>query len=137
MGTIPNHTDDLSPAGERKRKERGIVVTKAKAEPVLEFTPHPEWHAIALMVWNSALTSGGSTFYQNTDLAALFLTCEGIDHWLNQGSRKSPELLRVLLQQLGNLLFTEGDRRKLRIELQKAPDDDTAWLDAIKEQLDL
>ncbi|MCX6402186.1 MAG: hypothetical protein NTX33_19915 [Propionibacteriales bacterium] len=137
MGTIPNHSSDLTPAGERKRKERGIVVTKAKAEPVLDFTPDPEWHPIAAMVWESALSSGGAAFYQNSDLAALYLTCQGIDHWLSQGARKSPELLRVLFQQLGSLLFTEGDRRKLHIELQRAPDDDQGWLDTIKEQLEL
>lgn len=29
-------------------------------------------------------------------------------------------------QMLGNLLATEGDHRKLRIELEKAPDDDSS-----------
>lgn len=121
-----NRSTDLSPAGERKRKQRGQdKVTKAESKPLLTIEPDPEWHATARMIWEAGLESGQAHFYESSDLALLHLTCTGIDHWLDQGGRKSPEMLRVLMQSLSSLLFTEGDRRKAQIELEKAQDEDT------------
>jgi hypothetical protein len=136
MATMPNRSDDLTPAGERKRKSRGVEVTKAKSEPLVELEPNPDWHPTARMLWEAGLNSGGATFYENSDLAVLHLTCDAASHWLEQGGRRSPELLRVVMQAFGTLLFTEGDRRRLRIELEKAPDDDDDWLASIMSTLD-
>lgn len=120
-----NRSADLTPAGERKRKERGQhMVTKAESKPLLTIEPDPEWHSVARMLWESGLESGQSEFYESSDLSVLFLTCEGVDHWLSQGGRRSPELLRVLMQNLNSLLFTESDRRKAQIELEKADTED-------------
>ena len=49
---------------------------------------------------------------------------------------QSPHLpihLRVIMQTLGGLLATEGDGRKLRIELQKAPGDNEDFLRCLGE----
>lgn len=131
MSRLPNRESDLTPAGERKRKSRGTKVTKVKAGDGLTIEPDPNWHANARLIWDSAQASGGKEFYEASDLAVLHLTCEGFDHWLTQGGRRSPELLRVLMQNLSGLLFTEGDRRRLNIELQKPNEEDHDFLAAV------
>lgn len=128
MPTIPNRSHDLTPAGERKRKNRGSSdVTKADGKPLMDFEPNPDWHPTAAMLWEAGLNSGGAEFYENSDLATLFFTCEAASHWLEQGGRKSPELLRVIMQSLGTLLFSEADRRKVRIELERPDDNENDW----------
>lgn len=132
MPRLPNREIDLTDASVRKRKSRGTGnVTKAKAGEGLAIDPDPNWHANARLIWDAALASGGSEFYEASDLAVLHLTCEGFDHWLQQNGRRSPEMLRVLMQNLGGLLFTEGDRRRLKIELEKPTDDDEHFLAAV------
>lgn len=128
MPTLPNRSDDLTPAGERKRKERGTTTARGKSIPATIPDPDPEWCKTARMVWNSMLTSGGAAYFESSDYAVLYLTVDQIDHLYQQGGRRSPEYLRVIMQTLASLLATEGDRRKLRIELQSAPDDDEAFL---------
>ena len=128
MARLPNHSQDLTPAGERKRKERGTDnVAKARAGNVTIPEPNAEWSNTTKMVWDSMLESGQTSFFESSDYAMLYLTCEGIDHWLEQGGRRSPELLRVLMQSMGSLLATEGDRRRLRIELEKPSPEDTSF----------
>lgn len=128
MPTLPNRTDDLTPAGQRKRKERGTTVARGKSIPATIPEPDPQWCKAARMVWDSMLTSGGAAYFESSDYAVLHLTADQIDHLYQQGGRRSPEYLRVIMQTLGSLLATEGDRRRLRIELQNAPDDDDDFL---------
>jgi hypothetical protein len=125
---MPNRSDDLTPAGERKRKERGTAATRGKSNPASIPSPDPEWCHAAGMMWNAMLESGGAAYFESSDYAVLYMVCDQIDHLYQQGGRRSPEYLRVIMQTLGSLLATEGERRKLHIELQKAPDDDEGFL---------
>lgn len=136
-GRVPNRSSDLSPAGERKRMSRGTNrITTAASKPLLEIEPDPSWHPTALMVWEAGVESGQADFYESSDLAMLHMTCSGIDHWMTQNGRKSPELLRVLMQNLSSLLFTESDRRKARVELEKGQDDDAEVLASVSKLFD-
>ncbi len=135
MPTIPNRTDDLTPAGERKRKERGTTTVRGKSNPAVVPEADPDWCDAARMTWEAMLGSGGSAYYESSDYAVLHLICDQIDHLYQQGGRRSPEYLRVIMQTLGTLLATEGDRRKLHIELAKAPDDDSDFLAGLDDLL--
>ncbi|HSX68448.1 hypothetical protein [Nocardioides sp.] len=127
-----NRSTDLAPGSERARKSRGQdKITKAESKPLLAIEADPEWHPIARQVWEAGLESGQAEFYESSDLSILFLTCEGVDHWLSQGGRRSPELLRVLMQNLNSLLFTETDRRKAQIELERVQEDDDGVLASV------
>ncbi|WGX94518.1 hypothetical protein [Nocardioides sp. L-11A] len=128
MATMPNRTEDLTPAGERKRKQRGTTTVRGKSNPATVPVPDPEWSKAARMVWDSMLESGGAAYFESSDYAVLYIVCDQIEHLYQQGGRRSPEYLRVIMQALGALLATEGDRRKLHIELQKAPDDEEDFL---------
>lgn len=135
MPTVPNRSSDLAPGSERARKSRGTdQITKAKAGAVSIPDADPEWARAARMMWDSMLESGGSAFFESSDYATLYLICDQIDYLYRQnkdGSTKnrSPEMFKAILAGLGNLLATEGDRRKLRIELER-PDDEDAEFEA-------
>lgn len=133
MATIPNRSEDLTASGERKRKQRGVAVVKGKSNPASIPSPDPEWCHVAAMMWNATLESGGAAYYESSDYAALYLLCDQIDYLYRtnkagESKPRSPEMFKAILAGLGNLLVTEGDRRKLHIELVKAPDDDADFL---------
>lgn len=132
MPARKNRSTDLTPAGERKRKERGQdSLTKAKTGEGMHVEPDPDWHKTARLVWDAGVKSGQAEFYEASDWSILYLTCEGLDHWLQQGGRRSPELLRVLMQNLNSILFSESDRRKVNVELVKPDPGDGAALAAV------
>lgn len=128
MPTIPNRSEDLAPGSDRQRKARGSTAVRGKSNPATVPEPNAEWCQPAAMIWAAMIESGGSAYYESSDYAFLSLVCDQIDHLYSQKGRRSPEFLRVITQALGSLLATEGDRRKLRIELTKAPDDDATFL---------
>lgn len=138
MPKIPNRTEDLSPAGERKRKSRGVTMTRGKSNPASIPLPDPEWHNVARMMWDSTAESGGAAYFESSDYATLYFLCDQI-HYVyrttgaGESRNRSPELIKAILAGLGNLLVTEGDRRKLHVELQKAPDDDGDFLADLEE----
>lgn len=132
MATMPNRSDDLTPAGERKRKERGSTVTKGTSTPATMPNPDSGWCPTARLIWDSMTESGGAAYYESSDYAVLYMVCDQIDHLYQQGGRRSPEYLRVIMQTLGTLLATEGDRRKLRIELEKADDRNATILASVE-----
>jgi hypothetical protein len=130
---MPNRTEDLTPAGERKRKQRGTSAVRGKSNPATIPSADPEWSQVARMMWDSAVESGGAAYYESSDYATLYLLCDQIDYLYRTNKAgdakpRSPEMFKAILAGLGNLLITEGDRRKLRIELTKAPDDDAEFL---------
>jgi hypothetical protein len=136
MATLPNRSTDLTPAGERKRKERGTTITLGKGNPATIPEPHDDWCDAARLIWDSMLESGGAAYFESSDYAVLYLVCDQIDHLYQQGGRRSPEYLRVIMQALGTLLATEGDRRKLHIELEKTDDGSATILASVDSLFD-
>lgn len=136
MSRPRNRSEDLSPAGERQRKSRGVSITKVEALPLMAVEPNPDWHRTAMLVWASAQANGAAAYWQTTDVAQLYLTCEAVDGWIRQGEggsspRRSPEMLRTITQSLDALMFTETARRKAGIELVPENNDLTPEMAAL------
>ena len=121
MPTIPNRSEDLTPAGERKRKSRGTDVTRGEARSTTIPAPNPDWCRVAYGLWEAAQSSGQADFYQDTDWWTLYFACDQVTY-LYQQERRSPEYLKGVLSMLTGLMFTEADRRKARIELTESTD---------------
>lgn len=113
----PKRSDDptLSPehaarkAAETTYAEGGHTVTVPDADP--------GWHPVAKQIYNSMRESGGSRFYESSDWAVLYSVCEDISYYKSQG-RRSAQMLSALNSIITALLLTEGDRRRVKIELQ-------------------
>lgn len=136
MATIPKRTEEL----QRDRARKGVrdPVTYGQLQPVDidNFAPSEDWHPTALMIWESALRSGQAHWYQESDLALLYLACEEITRY-KQSGKPSAMLLKEIMDILSSLLMSEGARRAARMELQrpKEPEVDlaTAGMEAYSE----
>lgn len=133
MAHMPNRSDDLSPAGERKRKSRGTdQITHGELRPVGD-VPQPDanWHSIAQDFYLSLMTSGQSDFYQDSDWMYAYSLCDDLSYYKKSGQRSSM-MLTAIMSAMSNLLVTEGDRRRVRIELTTPePEGDNAAVLAI------
>ncbi len=117
----------------RPRSRRGSdeqEVTSGTMRPVIWPEPDPEWHPIALMLWEGALNSGQADFYQQSDVAYLYNVCEELStykltsSWIDKETgetrtKRSGQMFQSIMSAMQALLLTEGDRRRVRIELQK------------------
>lgn len=128
-GPVPNRSEDLARPRSRKGGESAAPITPGLLRPVTIPKPDPEWHAIALMLWHSLETSGQSDFYQDSDWAFAYSLCEDLtmyktpltDRDGNEYHKRSGQMLQTIYSAMERLLVTEGDRRRVRIELS-APD---------------
>lgn len=75
-----------------------------------------EWHPIAKRLWNAAKRSGQSRFYEPSDWLMLFSLCDDLSYYKTRNVR-SGQMLQAIMSGLTSLLLTEGDRRRVRIEL--------------------
>lgn len=136
-GPVPNREENLARPRSRKGSDEQPV-TKGTMKPSHVPAPNEEWHTVARMVWDSMPQSGQSDFYQQSDWAFAYFVCEELTAYLS-GERynpktgemyvyRSPEMLKGLLSAMNNLLLTEADRRRVRIELTEPEKKDDATL---------
>lgn len=96
-------------------------------------TPDEDWHPIASMLYESVSKSGQVIWMEPSDWAALYLMCESISRDLNPqvvGITEEGDVVKdtiplkgaslsSYLKGFAALMMTEGDRRRLRIELER------------------
>lgn len=100
-------------------KDGELVVPRAKRT----------WHPIAKLMYASLAKSGQSVFYTSSDWAAAYVMCESMSREFKpQPIAVGDEVVMVELppkaaaqtawsKTLSGLMATEGDRRRLRLEL--------------------
>ena len=130
-GPIPNASDDLARDRSRKGKDQVAVTKGVRIEPRI-WEADPEWSPLAVDLFDSASTSGQMDFYQDTDWVMLKFLCGEITAYENayktytteSGAKRTPvrngQWLSAILSLATSLLTTEGDRRRVRIELAAA-----------------
>jgi hypothetical protein len=140
-GPVPNREDDLARDRKRKGSEQ-VPVTRGVMYPVVVPDPDPNWHPIALMLWQGLTTSGQREFYQNSDWAFAWSLCEDLSRYKepltdkegNEYFKRSGQMLQTIYTAMDRLLVTEADRRRVRIELHEAPSEEaSASVTAIEE----
>jgi hypothetical protein len=125
-GPIPKRSD--------MRRRTNAPATPITRVPAGQRTGVPEadpnWHPIAREWFESLFESGQSFFYERSDIAQARYVAEIMSRNLNQGQRVSGQLFASVISAAGELLTTEGARRRLGIELTKsAPSDFDAEVD--------
>lgn len=119
-GPVPNRSDDLSRDRDANRGDRPEI-TKGELLPLNEvLAPNPDWEPIAIELYESLMRSGQSAFYQDSDMALAWSICDDLSY-AKRSKQRSGQLLQTIYSALSNLLVTEGDRRRVRLELT-APD---------------
>lgn len=117
-GAVPKHSTQRRRRNKDGRPET-IEVGRALAKaPVLRSGIHP----LAANWYRSLVESDQSRFYQPSDWATAQLIAEAIDEFAHT---RRAALLDTILRGSTVLLATEGDRRRMRLELtRKGQDDD-------------
>jgi hypothetical protein len=133
-GPVPNRSEDLSRERDANRGDRPEI-TKGTLLPVTIPEPDPEWHDIAKMLWESLALSGQAAYYQQSDWAFAYSLCDDLSYYKNplvdrngiEYHKRSGQMLQTIYSAMERLLVTEGDRRRVRIELSEPePEEDEA-----------
>lgn len=118
-GPPPNRSNDHS--RERDAERRAVGITKAESIPCEIPEANPEWGKSPRMIWDAVLVSGQNVFYQASDWAVLWVLMEQLDIAMIDAREKGKlpaMLLQTVYSQLSSLGLTEGERRRMRIELE-------------------
>ena len=116
-GPVPKRSE------ERRRRNKPTGPDLAKVSAASSSTkwpdPNPDWHELAVDTYLSLRDSGMAQFYEPSDVAVARYTCEAMSRNLKAEGRLGAQLFSSVLSALTNLGATEGDRRRLRIELDR------------------
>lgn len=120
-GPVPYRSEELSRERDANRGDRPTL-TKGTMRPVKIPPPDSEWHPTAKRLYQSLRESGQSDFFQNSDWAFAWSLCEDVSVMKKQqvySGKLHAESLKGIYSALSNLMFTEADRRRMRIELME------------------
>lgn len=120
-GPLPKRSDEPHSRGggmDAPGKDGFIHTVSPAGNNVTIPEADPTWHPIARYVWNGMLESGARRFYESTDWALLYSVCDDISYY-KRCERRSGQMLSSINAMLTSLLLSEGDRRRVGIELQK------------------
>lgn len=116
-GPIPKRSE------ERRRTNKpddAEPVTAPAGTEILWPEPDIEWHDLAADWYASLAESGQAAFYQQSDVMTARYVAEAMSRNLLAG-RFSAQLFAAVMGGMTELLTTEGSRRRVRIELERAP----------------
>lgn len=117
---MPRPEAELARPRSRKGGDQQPTLSGVRREISLNLTASEDWHPIAKELFNSALSSGQSDFYQDSDIAYLYNLCEEISEY-KYSAKRSSMMFTAIMSAMNPLLLTEGDRRRVRMELSEAP----------------
>ena len=103
-------------AKQSKHATRGTTKIPATA-PRWSVPPNPDWHEVAIRTYVAAIDSPQAAYYTDSDWSQLYLYASELSSLLFD-ARPSAERMKALHQLGGDLLLTEGARRRARIEIQ-------------------
>lgn len=116
-GPVPKRSNQKH--GHRSQEEKaGYDKVRIDAPRVPTQEPAPEWHQVAKDWFTSLGESGQSRFYEPSDWATARYVAEAMSRNLNAG-RFSGQLFAAIMSGMSNLLVTEGDRRRVKLELER------------------
>ena len=119
-GPVPKRTESR-----QRRNASDVDVKRADgAEDVSQPAAGPDWHPIAERLWESLGRSGQSRFYEPSDWAVAYSLMDDLSYY-KASSKRSGQMLATIMSAMSSLLVTEGDRRRVQIELARPNADDS------------
>lgn len=122
-GPVPERKDNL--LGHRSKDELdGNTVTRVRIPTKVSIPQHEkDWHPIAIRIYRSVKQSGQSQYFEPSDWAMLYFACDELTHYMSPAGKRSAMKLAQILQLFSSLLMTEGDRRRVAMEIDRGPVD--------------
>lgn len=115
-GPVPKRAEDR--AGHRAKSELVPRESAPGAADVVVPEPDANWHPIALRLWDSLALSGQSRFYEPSDWALAYSLMDDLTYY-KFATKRSGQMLASIYAQMSSLLISEGDRRRVGIELAR------------------
>lgn len=120
-GPVPKRSE------ERRRRNKDVEIEQVPSGtdlPCQPPEPSEEWHPIAKNWYLSLAESGQAIFYEPSDWTTAVYVAEAMSRNLDS-EKLSGHLFQAVITASSSLLVTEGDRRRLRLELTRAEVKDT------------
>jgi hypothetical protein len=119
-GPVPKREDQRR----RTNQDEGPV-TKSRAAPARKRVPaaDKDWHPLAKKWYQALARSGQAAFFEPSDWAEAQVWAEVLSQQL-YSEKLSAMMLAAWGAASARLLVTEGDRRRVRIELERARPED-------------
>jgi hypothetical protein len=108
--------------GHRTKAELASIDRIQVAGTVEQPPAYTHWHPIARDWYRALAKSGQAIFYEPSDWAAAQYAAEAISKNLN-AAKFSSQLFAAAWSALNDLMTTEGSRRRMRVELERANSD--------------
>lgn len=113
-GPVPKRSEDRV-----RRNEPGVKTTSVDgAESVVVPRADSSWHPIAKRLWAGIQKSGQSRFYEPSDWALAYSLMDDLSYY-KSASKRSGQMLASIYSAMSSLLISEGDRRRVGIELAR------------------
>jgi hypothetical protein len=77
------------------------------------------WHPAVIRLYDSLAKSGEVQFFEPSDWAFARLTCDILTRWFADPEKMPAMLVSSCMANLTRLGVTEGDRRRMRVELER------------------
>lgn len=115
-GPVPKRSTER-----RRRNKSKVTKTKTVTAPGTVKAPavSSTWHPIAKAWFRSLATSGQARYFEPSDWQAARFVAEAMSRNLKAGQRFSAQLFQAVWSAMGDLLTTEGARRRVRIEIER------------------
>lgn len=113
-GPVPKRSEERTRRN-RPENEGGVPLVKGVALPTEVPETDPNWHPRAAEWFESLDKSGMREFYQQSDWATAQIIADALTEYYK---RPTAMMLATIMQAMTNLGTTEGERRRMRIELE-------------------
>ena len=117
-GPIPKRSDQR--LGHVTKAEKSAVTQATVVGKVAVPPADGTWHDLAREWYESLAASGQAQFFEPSDWAAARYVAEVMTRNLESG-RFSSQLFAAVWTAMGDLLTTEGERRRVKLEINRKP----------------
>lgn len=113
-GPVPNRSDQRV----RRNKDSKVETIQTDGHPVDAPPAVDGWHYLCIDLWESMKESAQARYYEPSDWAFAKVQLHLLSQQLQAG-RASAQMVSAINTALANLLLTEGDRRRARLEVER------------------
>lgn len=120
-GPIPKRSEERTRRN-RSENEGGVPLSKGVARGGDPIPADPDWHPIVHTWYEAIMESGIADYYERSDWATAYIIAEELNAYYLDAARlgkRSSMMLQTLMSAMLSLGVTEGERRRMRIELEK------------------
>lgn len=134
-GPVPKRSEERTRRN-KPENEGGVPLSKGERVPYKVPPVDSSWHPRAKQWYRSLSRSGMREYYELSDYEMARLLCDALTEYYK---RPTAMMLATILQGMTSLGVTEGERRRMRIELEQPKEAETSAsivaLETYREQL--